>query len=451
MSEINNRRQNLVNLIVNNVIKSNEQVKEHITKGDVTEAELLEAGFPRRRLDTILVFSPEEHMANIRDGAYSLEKIQNLVATGVIAKEALSGYIEHNVHNGVYAADEMRTFIRSGYIDKEVLVQYHYQKIRSKAYNQEYIKGLIERGELHEKELLLCQILSKFQIDEILGRPMDPPPPPPGTGFDTWEELPALLEDRIDVFSLGQAGSGKSAFMAGLFTYAHRIGKLIKEVDNVKGLVYMDYLVNLLSQGYFPPATARDKMQYMPCNFITPTGSQVPLNFIEMSGEVFERCYGREFKDMPENFHSYMTHGNSKVIIMCVDYKVHTEQQWVNVKQSNNFEFLLNFLDKNGTFNYTKTICLLITKWDQSPDRSEEAAVRFIEESYRSLFNACMRIQEKYNLRFAIYPFSLGNVGRRNNCVYDSSDSEKIYNWLCSFLGVMRKEKEKSGWSKLFR
>jgi len=369
----------------------------------------------REKLEELFRITPEEHLANLYNDKYSPDKIKELLVKGALSKSDIT--------------------------------MYHEQKIKLGKYSDDVIKNLINTGELDFDSLVAKKIISQQHIDDILEVPM---PFLDIGGFDSWEAMPPLLPNRVDVFVLGIAGSGKSSFMAGLLHYARKNGNLTQEIDNLSGFTYVMAITDAVKRGILPPATADEKMQYMACSFRSKTNELVPMTFIEMSGEIFKRTFGKRREEMPANFVNYISHENSKVVMLAVDFKVHTEYHNDTFTQGARFEFIIKFLDAQGALNNTRAICILITKWDLSPDQSGAAAVRFLEEEYLALYRLCQDMSAKYNLKFEVYTYSLGKFSRRNSFEYNPKDSEFIYNWLCSFVPLQRKQNNTSFFRKLF-
>ena len=394
---------------------SDASIKKYIEEGRLSRKELVDEGvLTEDRLRKIFFVSPEEYKRNVEEGNYTLGEVRELVAKGDLQKDDLIHFHKRNIRQGRYSDNEIKDIIVQGEID---------------SYN------LINEG-----------VLTQEHLDDIFDRPL----PLLDIGFDSWDQIPQLMSNRVDVFVLGIVGSGKSAFMAGLLYYARKNGKLGAEIDNTAGYMYVNAITDAVKRSILPPRTPDEKMQYMACSFTSPNDDLIPMTFIEMSGEVFQKCYGKKTTEMPQKFVQYMDHENNKVIMLAVDYKVHSSFSHNNTSQETQFDYIIKFLDKQGTLNNTEAICILITKWDLSPDQSEEAAIRFLEEEYLGLYNLCKQMEKKYKLRFAIFRYSLGVFGRRNSYTYDPKDSKLLYNWLCSFMPVQKQQGGRGIFGKLF-
>ena len=399
----------------------------------------------------------------IRQGRVSDDKIRDLINTGRLSKEELvDEYVlshqqikalffvspekhQENIDMGRYSVDDIRKFVRQGELDATVLKNFLMNRIRSGAASDTEIKYYVEHREVDSGELIHQNILTRHRLDAILGVPHEPI----DVDLALWDDVPPLIPERVDVFVLGIVGSGKSTFMAGLMYYAHQAGLLSLQIENNKGYVYANTLINAVRLRLLPPATPGTTLQHMAANFRSPVG-QIPMTFIEMSGEIFQKCFGRRVSDMPSNFVEYMSHENTKVVLMAVDYRAHGTMDAKSVMQATQFDFMLRFMEQHGTLNHTKAIAILITKWDTSPDQSAEAAIRFLREEYLNLFNLCSEMADKYRLRFEVFRFSLGTFDERKSYAYQPEDSQVIFNWLCEFAPVQKQRKGKGFWDKLF-
>jgi hypothetical protein len=126
---------------------------------------------------------------------------------------------------------------------------------------------------------------------------------------------------------------------------------------------------------------------------------------------------------------------NKKIFFFVVDYYRHRTnlEHSLSATQSQQFEFLLTVLQQNNVIKSTLSICMLITKWDLSPDQSDDAAREFIRANYLALYNTIMRIKRTNPaLDFVIHTFSIGEVTRINTYKFKPDNCEKIFDWLCN-------------------
>lgn len=321
----------------------------------------------------------------------------------------------------------------------------HLDNIRRNLYDAAKIRGLVERGEIYQADLE--GIYRPEVIDEIMGRPVAAIT----VDFGDWHDVPPLKPNRVDVFVLGLATSGKSAFMSGLIYYAYSKGRLVTDIDYAVGAKYADTLIYAVRNSRLPPRTPVEYIQYMACDFKDNQGHKHPLTFLEMSGENFQRVHFAKEDKIPGPFRQYLYSTNQKIIFLTIDYFIDSGFggfQHDSVTQSQRFEYILKFYDKIGTLKSTEAVCILITKWDLCKNPDKNAAIRdFLNKEYLSLLNLTKELQAKYGFKFEVYTFSLGEFDHRNSYVYNERDSEHIFNWLCSFSPVTNAEK-KGGWLK---
>ncbi|HAS40232.1 MAG TPA: hypothetical protein DCS93_07125, partial [Microscillaceae bacterium] len=227
-----------------------------------------------------------------------------------------------------------------------------------------------------------------------------------------------------------------------LLYYTDQIGKLNSHIDNPSGYDYVNTLIEAVDDGKVPPATSKEYIQYMACDFQNMHDERIkhPLTFIEMSGEIFQDTYTKTLDEMPHKFRRYLFENpNRKYIFLTVDYNMGG-----NYKQKKHFEFLLKFLAQNGTLETVEGIVLIIAKWDGKPEDIEAEANMFLQRSYLSLINLCEEFVQEFDLSFHVYKFSLGDFeanGMRYQYVPD--DSEEIYHLLCETTTAIEKSGKK--------
>jgi hypothetical protein len=306
------------------------------------------------------------------------------------------------------------------------------------------IKRYLDKKEITEKQLESNCGLNKERIAEIQGKSVEAVPPPPLPSDDLEK---SLLSGRTDVFTFGVVGSGKSLFLGALFAYSHGIGKRIMEEAHQAAANYISYLTRAIKNGIPVEGTATNYAIHMPITFVNRKdheegswGRKITkqklhkLNFIEMSGEKFEDIW-----DTSTGFDwlsRYLVESNNKkIFFFVVDYFRHRSnlENSLNATQSEQFEYLLSVLKQKNIIKSTLSICMLITKWDLSPDQSNDAAREFIRENYIALYNTINMIKRTNPaLDFVIHTFSIGDVSRINTYKYNPKNCEKIFDWLCN-------------------
>ncbi len=388
-------------------------------------------------------YTSDEHISKIRDKKYSNKLLKILFKNTFIKselKEILSNYLKPDevIKNGFLTREEVDAVF---YIPPEE----HIRNITNGEYSDEEIKTLIISGMVDEYDLVHNGIKSQNEMDEIMLRPKAP--------FNIedlgdWSKVPELKLDRVEVLVLGLVGSGKTTFMSGLIYYARKNGRLpMNDIDNHLGAQYVDRLCLAVKKGELPPATPAKAIQHLACDFTDDNSKDHPLTFLEMSGEIFEGIYN---KKTSEKFEEYMFSPNNKIIFLAIDYKMKPETEY-NVSQSARFEHIMQYFDKSGVLKNAEAVCLLITKWDESPDNSEEAASKFIKEEFLNLYRMCERYSKKYSFKLEIYRYSLGDFKANLSYTYKDHDSKFLFDWLCSFSPIIKSGKSKGLFQKFFQ
>lgn len=309
-------------------------------------------------------------------------------------------------------------------------------------YTNEYIKELINEEQITESQLKSRGIFNQDDLAVIMGRPLEKKEYKGGAAEITkiLNELPHPAENRVDIFLLGVAGSGKSSFLSGILKAAKDSGNLdlpmmLDEAGNVvngSGRVYAQHLINAVEFSLPPQRNAFEFLTYLAVNLRDEKGQVHPLSFMEMSGELFQDCFGKNKNQLREKLQAYLFHDNVKMLCCVIDYNIHREQQSAtDIQQWMHFDWFLNLLDANGTMKKCVVISILITKWDLAPDQSPEGARSFLEREYKLLYKTCERYATMYKLKFQIITFSLGYFDARNAVTYNPKDSVKVVNWLC--------------------
>lgn len=244
------------------------------------------------------------------------------------------------------------------------------------------------------------------------------------TPFTEWKDLPPLQLDRTDVFFLGQPGSGKSCVLGSLFYYFDKKGILAENMQNQIGTLYRNLLKDEFRYGILPDSTAVDGVNYMPIelrNLKTPS-QRHPLNFIEMSGEIFDTAYEKGINSIHPKIKEYLSNKNRKILFFIIDYDLHKKAEKVSlgVGQGSKLTAVLEILDEYKTLTKVDAIYVLVTKSDLFPKDEDTVAFaeKFISESYLNFVNNLKDKKEKYknknSFRITIYPYSIGSVRFKN-------------------------------------
>lgn len=368
-------------------------------------------------------------------------QILDFIKKGQFSDEKIAEYLE----NETISAEELRNEARltTDKID-ELSLLVHLFRIKHGKYTRQQTIDLVENN-----------IVAKATIEKVLGKETFadyfPSPPPTFNLMEDWENVPPLKPDRIDVFVLGIATSGKSCFMSGLIHYADKAGQLQIDIDNASGFVYANQLIDAVRHGVLPPATPKTAIQYMACDFKGNDGDVHPFSFIEMAGENFERAFGKTVDKIPSKFNEYLfASRNQKIFFLCLDYYKETQGgSFGGPSQKAQFDFILKLMRKHGALETTEAICIVVTKWDTyTGTDSEKGVADFLNSEYKSLIALCKEYEaELKKLVFIIFPFSLGDFTRGGTYRYASESSENIFNWLCDFTSSKNeKGSGKKGW-----
>jgi len=257
------------------------------------------------------------------------------------------------------------------------------------------------------------------------------------TDFMDWKDLPPLQLDRTDVYFLGQPGSGKSCVLGSLFYYFDKNGILAENMHNQIGTIYRNQLKEEFGYGILPDSTAVDGVNYMPIELrnLKDTELRHPLNFVEMSGEIFDTAYESGIESIHPKVKEYLSNKNRKILFFIIDYDLHkkSEKMSFGAGQASKLTSVLEILDNYGTLSKVDSIYVLVTKSDLFPiDRDKvEYANEFINQYYLNFVNNLKDKKQKYlnknSFKITVYPFTIGLVKYRNMLVtIDNSGAEYV-------------------------
>jgi hypothetical protein len=323
------------------------------------------------------------------------------------------------------------------------------RQIEAGEFNAGRIKELMLEGYITEDLLLKHTSLTPQMIARVKSYSKQQ------TEFLSWRDLPPLQSGYTDLYFFGQPGSGKSCILASIFHYLDSNAMIINNSINPKGNKYRDQLKDEISYGILPDSTAVDGVNYIPLELINHEhkGKRHPLNFIEMSGELFNRAYDGGISEDNLAAKNYLNNTNRKLIYFVLDYEQHEKSKTVykGASQSSKMQSILALLDQFGTLEHTDGIYIVITKTDLFPAGADRNsfAMQFLESSYKAFLVNCREMKDKYRNRFDItlYAYSIGDVKFQNMLVHfdDRSPKELI-------TDVMRETftTKKGGWGKFF-
>jgi len=304
------------------------------------------------------------------------------------------------------------------------------QQIENGEVNAIKVREMLLSGAVTEALLLKHTSLSQDMISRIRNYQKQQTP------FVEWKDLPPLKSGYTDLYFLGQPGSGKSCILASIFYYLSQNGMIINNVHNLKGTIYQNQLVDEFSYGILPDSTAVDGVNYIPIELQNNSeefnGRKHPLNFIEMSGELFDKTYKGGISIDSIAAKSYLNNTNRKLLYFILDYHQYEKSKTVamGTSQSNKLQAVLALLDQYGTLEHTDGIYIVVTKSDLFPYgvNQKEYAANFVKDNFKGLITNCKNLQEKYRNKFKIivYPFSIGDVRFQNMLVNINPESPEM-------------------------
>jgi len=363
----------------------------------------------------------------------AIQIIKNKFRQKMITVAELKQYVEQGTLSKRDILDNNFFISRADYDQAFPVTKAEYLlDIKKGVYSDDQLRLLIGDGIISEQELVDHGIKSQRELDKLFDRKVGYY----NTEFD-FSDVPPIREDRTDVFVFGIAGSGKSSFMAGLMYYMYRNGLIVKHLNNMVGFVYMDSLINTIQRKELPRPTAVNYVQYMECDLRDRNGQKHPLTFIEMSGELFSNCYGKQKSALNPRLNEYLfDSANNKLLFLTIDYYAHLSGVSLEARQDAKINFILQFLEFHGMLNTVEAICILITKWDSSADQNPQAVEELLRQEYLTLYNMCKEFEEKKGVKFRVFCFSLGQFDATNQYTFDEYYSKQVYEFLAAVTPV---------------
>jgi hypothetical protein len=192
-------------------------------------------------------------------------------------------------------------------------------QIENGKYGVQTIRNLILEGKVSEQQLLKHTSLNEELINKIKNYNKR------STDFQSWQDLPPLQLNRTDLYFFGQPGSGKSCILASIFNFCDKHGMIINNTSNHEGTKYMNQLKDEISFGILPDSTAAEGVNYIPIELRNLNDKKLkhPLNFIEMSGELFDQAYEGGISENNLAAKNYLNNNNQKLIFFVLDYEMH--------------------------------------------------------------------------------------------------------------------------------
>jgi hypothetical protein len=311
------------------------------------------------------------------------------------------------------------------------------------------IVSLEEMSRFLNESRLTTEILSKIEYFITGKRQID---------FYLWKDLPPLLSDRTDIYFFGQPASGKSCILANFFSYINKYGLFIENVHSIIGVNYKNLIQSEYDLGYLPERTG-EGVNYITFDLIDPNNSndKYPLNFIEMSGELFDQAVSNKISENNLNAKNYLNNDNRKLLFFVIDYDRHVQNAIMpdgSTPQGNKMITILSLLEEFGAFKQTDGIYILVSKSDLFPQGVDptQFASDWLHENYLAFINNCKHLKEKYKKEISItaYPYSIGNLTLKSSYVY-----ERDYTWAHKMVEEIVSKafynKSKGGWFSFFK
>ena len=262
------------------------------------------------------------------------------------------------------------------------------------------IKDGLNKGTIDVSDMANLGFSYDF-IDRLQGFYAEEPEFPPV------ELLPPLRSNTSDIYFLGMKGSGKSTMLASLFSYANSIGVMRNKVDNQFGNIYRNQLVLGMAQGYLPPSTPSEFINYIPVDMkYEGQRDYQELNFLDMAGEKFRRVADTGIDEFA-TYKMYLQNNNRKCLIFVIDYIENNRTE--TLRQDQNLQQVLSLLEAYGILEKTEAVYLVVTKADlfPSPDKQSYADT-YVSTKYRNFLNACKEAKSSYNFVLKSFAYSIG-------------------------------------------
>jgi len=363
------------------------------------------------------------------------------------AEISLDEFIEHGLDTS--KVEEIQALRRKGAEIKKQMEedQAFYDLINNDEKAIDEIQQALRSGEVTDQGLLNNTIIDENLLKRVKGF---------SQVLNSPENNNVPLGAGTDIFFFGRSGSGKTCVLASVFNYAEDNGLFMDNTNSMKGINYKNLLVNELNNGVLPDATpaSKDAVTYISTTLMeqdadgNPTGEESPLNFIEMSGEFFQKAAKDpdSFKDSIDA-HGYLSGPNKKLLFFIVDYDMYSEGNDRKV-QSQDFQLVLQHLDKyKKALKNTLSIYIIVNKADKFPEDvvdKDDFALDFFMKNFKSVYTTLNSKREKYKFELVSLPFSLGSFIFNNS--YLSAINQEWPKKLIDSIGKHSSFGKKKGW-----
>jgi hypothetical protein len=231
--------------------------------------------------------------------------------------------------------------------------------------------------------------------------------------FYEFRDLSPLLQDRTDIYVLGNNNSGKSTFLASLFSYMNRSGLIYRNINSLAGLSYTNNLIHGFDFGFFPQEGVSG-VNYICLDLVQPyhTNHFHPLNIIEIGEHAINRA----------KEHIYLKNNNPKILFFIIDFNENHDK---NLYHCENLIRLLSRIEE-VTLKQTTNINLIISKCDLFPKDVDptELATKYLMDNYLTFINQLKFLQSKYkgDFRIKAFPYSVGELSINSTFIKTRND-----------------------------
>lgn len=271
------------------------------------------------------------------------------------------------------------------------------------------------------------------------------------------------VERRTDVYFLGVPRGGKSSVLAGVFTEMQRRG-IVRYVPqyNQEGRdlcnAYYWGLIRAVESSKYPVSTPGDTISFLKLDLKNSSNRVNPLTFVEISGEAFSHI-AEGLNGGAEVWNNLgagqcLRSNNRKLLFFIVDYGVFKGTNTL-FRDTDQLQALQNSLtvlstdgegparQKNCTMSKVDTVAVIVTKSDLMGENlpsgvKMDMAKSYLEAKFNGFMNNLYDVCQQFGINRPngyspyILTFSLGKLLIGNKCLYDSTDSANIIEFMSS-------------------
>jgi len=243
-----------------------------------------------------------------------------------------------------------------------------------------------------------------------------------------------IPKKSIDVLILGVNNSGKTTFLSALAFYINSLQKLKPNLANHENFLYLKELINDIENKTLKPKLV-EKNNVASCYVFDNENKKHAMNFLDISGIFFENLYLSKNKIILEFFDTLFNNGNKKIVFLIsdsvIDNDLEKKYSKNDISQADHFSYFLEFLKENNFYKKIKAICLLVNKWDNKNNETEE---EFLRKNYLNFINIAIDYHKYYNFELKLDTFNIGEIKNSKILEINNKDATKIYEWLCNTI-----------------